>query len=186
MSPLQVRAENVRGMPPNEMFFTLAAATSLTITTNWRRTQSGANPSPPKFPANREKYRVFGLKSGLVPVPRECILLILRKLRHCAPPKVGDKTGNCCGPYQGTLFPDKLSCLPVRPPNERAETLPNFARKGPLVPSKSERYLPMLPATYTSVVIEKAPETGNYLRQSVLQFPRRPLGSPLHCSWWKR
>jgi hypothetical protein len=32
----------------------------------------------------------------------------------------------------------------------------------------------MLPATYTSVVIEKAPETGNYLRQSVLQFPRRP------------
>ena len=31
--------------------------TSLTIKTSWRRMQSAANPSPVKFPANREKYR---------------------------------------------------------------------------------------------------------------------------------
>ena len=29
------------------------------VETCWRRTQSRANPSPPRFPANREKYREF-------------------------------------------------------------------------------------------------------------------------------
>jgi hypothetical protein len=29
------------------------------IARNWRRAQSGANLSPTKFPANREKYREF-------------------------------------------------------------------------------------------------------------------------------
>jgi hypothetical protein len=34
------------------------------VETVWRRKQSGANPSPSQFPANREKYRVSGLKLG--------------------------------------------------------------------------------------------------------------------------
>ena len=37
----------------------VSVVTSLTIKTSWRRTQSRANPSPAKFPANREKYREF-------------------------------------------------------------------------------------------------------------------------------
>jgi hypothetical protein len=35
------------------------------LQTEWRRTQSAANPSPGKIPVNREKYREFDPLNGL-------------------------------------------------------------------------------------------------------------------------
>ena len=52
------------------------SAKGIIIAACWRRTQSGTNSSPPKFPANREKYREFRLKTELILRTGECICLI--------------------------------------------------------------------------------------------------------------
>ncbi len=60
----------------------------------WRSTQSGANSSPAKFPANREKYREFAKFCS-----RKCTLLSLKL--HILLGKVARSTQIVTGTYQG-------------------------------------------------------------------------------------
>ncbi len=82
--------------------------TSLTIKTSWRRTQSRANPSPPKFPANREKYREFRLKSGSLSARRRGIAPALCHLHRLTVPKGAFLTGNFTAPIR-----ESSSLIPV-------------------------------------------------------------------------
>jgi hypothetical protein len=67
--------------------------------TTWRRTQSRANPSPPKFPANREKYRDFRQFSRLNFVGIDCNPVVFFDFGYESQFQPLNRTGN----YQGRI-----------------------------------------------------------------------------------
>ena len=73
------------------------------VETEWRSTQSRANPSPPKLPANREKCREF-----VKFCPRKCTLLSL-SCTFCWGSSAFSPNRNrgLAGTYQGIKFPDR-------------------------------------------------------------------------------
>jgi hypothetical protein len=60
----------------NPMILDLHLVTSLIINTSWRRTQSGANPSPAKFLLTGNITGYSGWKTHLIEPAEECIILI--------------------------------------------------------------------------------------------------------------
>src|ERR1022692_234344 len=75
------------------------------VETVWRRMQSAANPSPAKFPANREKYREFREFSRPIPTVSSGKRLILDSFR-CHESVFGpNRTGNYQGRIREFAFP---------------------------------------------------------------------------------
>ena len=69
----------------------------MAVETAWRRTQSCANPSPLKFPANRDKYREFANWPQPIQVVSCPKYLILDSLRFRKAIQTSNLTGNFKG-----------------------------------------------------------------------------------------
>src|ERR1022692_1271197 len=88
----------------------ILTVTYLTLMTCWRRTQSGANPSPLEFPANREKYREFRPKSASLSARRRDITPALCHLCWLTVPTAAFLTGNLQAHIRESS--SLLPCLP--------------------------------------------------------------------------
>ena len=76
--------------------------------TVWRRMQSRANPSPPEFPANREKYREFVLSLGpQMSLSSQHLLPIDARRATFTPDRNRQRTGNYQGDIRGPRSPEQ-------------------------------------------------------------------------------